>query len=136
MTSKDKSMKHFEGTLVLSDIPEDMNRMNYGILDSVTNKFDSISDELERIYNSGFNLVRIELRQFENNHCLQKIGALHIGKDKYGVDGWFINGLPFDFELDWINRNGNKKISIEIHDFITIDTQTSEDTPYDTRIIS
>ena len=45
MTSKDKSMKHFEGTLVLSDIPEDMNRMNYGILDSVTNKFDSISDE-------------------------------------------------------------------------------------------
>lgn len=124
-------IKYFEGTLILSDKPEDMNRMNYGVVSLIDKTFQSISDELERIYNSGFNLVRVELRQFENNHLLQKMGALHMGKDKYGVMGWFINGLPFDFELDWINRNGNKNIGIYIQDFIS---DTMEENTHDTKI--
>ena len=96
-----------------------MQRMNYGVVSLVDGEFNSITDELERIYNSSLNLVRVAIRQLNNNHILNKMGSLHMGLDKHGVKGWYINGLPFDQELDEYNRNGNINIEIYIEDFIT-----------------
>ena len=126
-------LKYFQGTLTLSDALEDMNRMNYGVIDLVDGTFHSITNELERIYNSNNNLVRIKVRKFNDNRELNKMGPLHIGEDTDGVKGWFINSLPLDKELDEYNRDGAIDIGIYIEDFIyekVNATATMEDTVY------
>ena len=126
------NLKYFSGTLILSDKSEDMNRINYGLLDLVTGEFNSITDELERIYNSKFNCIRIALRILDNGHLLNKMGALHMGEDKKGIMGWFINGLEFDRYLDELNEDGNRDIEIYIENFL-YDTSTTEDIQHDTQ---
>lgn len=126
------SLKNFIGTLTLSDAPQDMFRINYGVVDLVTQEFHSITDELERIYNSNNNLIRIAIRKFNDNHVLNKMGSLHRGIDRYGIVGWFINSLPFDLELDEYNRDGNIDIEIFIEDFI----YTQEDLSHDNAQLS
>ena len=110
--------KYFQGTLILSDADIHMDQMNYGVVDLVTGEFLSITDELERIYNSKNNIVRIALNKFNDNHSLYRMGALHKGLDKHKVECWYIGTLAFEQELDEYNRNGNIDIGIYIEDFI------------------
>jgi len=124
-------LKYLSGTLILSDLPEDMNRMNYGLVDLVDGKFNSITDELERIYNSSNNLVRVKIKKFNDGRELNKMGSLHVGEDKYGVKGWYIHSLPFDFELDGYNRDGEIDMGIYIEDFIYDKVTTATDTVED-----
>lgn len=140
------NLKYFQGALTLSDAPEDMNRMNYGLVDLVTNEFHSITDELERIYNSNNKVVRIALRKFNDNHSLHRMGVLHRGLDKHKVECWWIGSFPFEQELDEYNRNGAVDMEIYIEDFIgmynenrnnidgftTVISDTTEDVTYDT----
>jgi len=111
-------IKHFQGTLTLSDADKDMNKMNYGLVNLETSEFQSITDELERIYNSGTNMAHITIRKFNDNHVLDRMGSLHKGKDPDGIEGWYIGSFPLDFELDTYNRNGLINMEIEIEDFI------------------
>ena len=124
-------IKNFLGTLILSDRDCDMNRMNYCVKDFVDGKLHSITDELERIYNSNNDLVRIALRILDNNHIINKKGRLHKGLDKHGVLGWFIDGLEFDRALDELNFDGNRDIEIFVEDFIIDKVTTSTDTMED-----
>lgn len=141
------NLKYFQGTLTLSDAPEHMNRMNYGVKDLVDGEFYSITDELERIYNSNNKVVRVALRKFNDNHSLHRMGALHMGLDKYKVESWYIGSFPFEEELDEYNRNGNIDMEIYIEDFIgqydenknnidgftTVATNTTEEINHDTK---
>ncbi|HEY8803622.1 MAG TPA: hypothetical protein VIM42_00665 [Clostridium sp.] len=115
-------LKCFMGTLTLSD--NNMNRMDYGVVDLIDGEFHSITDELERIHNSSLNLVRVAVRIFNSNHVINRMGALRIGLDKYGVKSWFINSYPLDQELDELSINGSVDIEIFIEDFIV--TSVSE----------
>jgi len=116
-------LKCFMGTLTLSDKEQDMPRMNYGVVDLVTSEFHSITDELERIYNSSLNLVRVIVRVFNSNHSINRMGSLHMGLDKDGILGWFIGSYPLDKELDELNRDGNVDIEIYIEDFTTMNDE-------------
>lgn len=116
-------LKYFQGTLTLSDKEEHMNRMNYGVIDLITGEFHSITDELERVYNSNNNVVRIALRKFNDNHSLHRMGSLHRGLDKHKIECWYVGSFPFEQELDEYNRYGNIDIGIYIEDFIRDTTE-------------
>ncbi len=119
-------LKYFSGTLILSDAPENMNSINYGVVDLVDGVFHSITNELERIYNSDTKYVRIAVKKFNENKQLNRMGNLHKGIDKYGVECWHIGSYPFELELDKYNQGGNVDIEIWIEDFI----QNTGDTRY------
>ena len=103
---------YFTGKLILSNNLT----VNYGVYNKPLTTFDSITDILNNIYKSDNPLVRIKLIQISNRHTLDKMGKLYIDKDKYGVEGFFINSLPLDLYMDEIV---GEYIEIYIEDFIT-----------------
>ena len=103
---------YFIGKLILSNNLT----VNYGVYNKTLTTFDSITDILNHIYKSNNPLVRIKLIQISNGHTLDKMGKLYIDKDKYGVDGYFVNSLPLDLYMDEIV---GEQIEIFIEDFIT-----------------
>jgi hypothetical protein len=112
------NLKYFQGTLTLSDADKDMNRMNYGLTDLITGEFRSISDELERIYNSNCKIVRISIKKFNEDFSLCRMGSLHKKLNKNKIEIWFIGQFPFEEELDEFNKNGAINMGIYIEDFI------------------
>ena len=104
---------YFTCKLILSN---DLTKINYGIYNKLLTTFDSITDILNHIYKSDNPLVRIKLIQTSNGHTLNKMGKLYIDKDKYGVDGFFINSLPLDLYLDEIV---GEEVEVFLEDFIT-----------------
>jgi hypothetical protein len=113
------NIKYFSGTLTLSDKDEDMNEMNYGLIDLATGEFQSISDELERIYNSNCKIVRVSIKKFNDDHILYRMGSLHRGFDKNRIEIWYINEFPFEEELDEFNKDGEINMEIYLEDFIS-----------------
>ena len=93
---------YFNGTLSLSDSISDQNRANYIVTDLSTQEPKSITDILDTIYKSNVcnKLVRIALRIFDNNHSINKMGSLMIARDKFHVESYHINSLPFCLQLD------------------------------------
>jgi len=93
---------YFNGKLSLSDTPSDKNRSNYIVTDLSTQEQKSITDVLDTIYKSTVcnKLVRIALRIFDNNHIINKMGSLMIARDKFHVESYHINSLPFCLQLD------------------------------------
>lgn len=112
------NLKYLQGTLTLSDKPEHMNHVNYGLIDLSTGEFQSISDELERIYNSNCKITRIGIKKFNEDYSLCRCGSLHRGLDKNNIEIWYINNFPFEEELDELNKNGEVNIGINIENFI------------------
>ena len=99
---------YFNGTLSLSDSPSDFNRMNYIVTDKVDGIQQSITDILDKVYSSNVcnKLIRVALRIYDNNHIINKMGSLHISRDKFKTESYHINGLPFELELFYlINRD-------------------------------
>ena len=103
---------YFTGKLILSNNLT----VNYGVYNKPLTTFDSITEILNNIYESDNPLVRIKLIQISNGRTLDKMGNLHIDKDKYGVEGYFVNSLPLDLYLDEIV---GEQIEVFLEDFIT-----------------
>lgn len=95
-------MHYFKGTLTLSDAIEDKDMMNYVVVNKETNETKSISDLLDNIMLSDTQnkLVRIALHIVDTGKVINKMGSLHIARDKYGVDSYHINSLPLELQLD------------------------------------
>lgn len=90
---------YFTGKLILAN---DLNKINYGVYNKNLTTFDSITNILDSIHKSNNPLVRIVVKQLDNGHVKNHMGDLYVDKDKYGIDGYFINSLPFDLYLDEI----------------------------------
>jgi len=119
---------YFNGELSISD--QDESRINYIVTDLVTKKEKSISDVLNTIYKSNVinKLVRVALRIYDNNHVINKMGSLLIAKDKFHVNSYHINSLPFELQLDELT---GCKIEMYLEDYTD---SISEDIADDTTI--
>lgn len=124
---------YFNGTLTISDSLSNSNRMNY-IVTSPVSETKSITDILDKIYSSDVcnKLVRVALRIYDNNHIINKMGSLLLARDKFHVESYHINSLPFELQLDeLVGRN----VELYLEDYTDATAEDGTQHDYNTRIL-
>lgn len=109
---------YFIGTLLLSDNDSDI--LDYGVCDTSIQdeSFTSITDLLNKVYSSPTLQIKIEIKQLDNNHKIFRIGKLHISKDKYGIEDWYVGSFPLGTYLSELTE---KRLEILIEDFMELE---------------
>jgi len=91
---------YFNGLLILDE--QDQSRMNYIVTDLADNSKQSITDLLDRIYNSTntiSKLMRIVIKPYNSNNLYSSFQSLCIKKDIHGIIGYFVGELALDNKL-------------------------------------
>ena len=91
---------YFNGLLILDE--QDQSRMNYIVTDLADNSKQSITDLLDRIYNSTntiSKLMRIVIKPYNSNNLYGAFQSLCIKKDIHGIIGYFVGELALDNKL-------------------------------------
>jgi len=115
---------YFNGLLILDE--QDQSRMNYIVTDLADNSKQSITDLLDRIYNSTntiSKLMRIVIKPYNSNEIYSSFQSLCIKKDIHGIIGYFVGELALDNKLfELVGSN----VEVWVDDY-TDSTDTSED---------
>lgn len=83
------------GKLILS---ENLNKVNYGIMNESAVTFDSITDFLNKIYNSPTPFIKLNVKNFTDNRSCYKMGKLSLKEDSNGILDWHIDEFLLDLE--------------------------------------
>lgn len=108
---------YFSGELKLKD---SLNEIDYFTYDKVKPESKSISELLNEIHTkSKKKEIYISIQYKRSNsgesHLITKQGVLKRHKDRYGVEGYFIDNYPLELDLDQLT---GEYVEIFIEDFL------------------
>jgi len=90
----------FNGLLTLDE--NDLNRMNYIVTNLADSTHKSITDVLDRIYNSKNTinkLIRVVLKPYNSNDIFNAFQSLQITKDKFGTYSYHVGNFAIENAL-------------------------------------